>query len=66
MTDCEAEATHRDFGYMLELLPLLLLMLGLVAGMGRRAALLAGGNFGLFLLQSVFVGLRTTTEPASA
>jgi len=55
----EAFANHRDFGFVLELLPLVLLVLGLVAGLGRRAALLAAGIFGLFILQSVFVGLRT-------
>ena len=59
-------ATHRDFGYMLELLPILLLVLGLVAGLGRRAALLAAGIFGLFLLQSVFVGLRTSAPDVAA
>ena len=51
-------ATHRDFGYLLELVPILLLIFGLVAGLGRRAAFLAAGIFGLFLLQSVFVVLR--------
>jgi len=61
-----AFANHRDFGFMLELLPLLLLVLGLVAGLGRRAALLAAGIFGLFLLQSVFVGLRESTPELAA
>lgn len=59
-------ATHRDFGYTLELLPLLLLVLGLIAGLGRRAALLAAGIFGLFLLQSVFVGLRESNPEVAA
>ena len=59
-------ANHRDFGFMLELLPLVLLVLGLVAGLGRRAALLAAGIFGLFLLQSVFVGLRESAPEVAA
>jgi hypothetical protein len=58
--------THRDFGYTLELLPLILLVLGLIAGLGRRAALLAAGIFGLFLLQSVFVGIRTSAPEVAA
>ena len=62
----ETFATHRDFGYTLELLPLILQVLGLVAGLGRRMALLAAGIFGLFLLQSVFVGLRATAPEVAA
>ena len=59
-------ATHRDFGYMLELLPIVLLVLGVIAGLGRRAALLAAGIFGLFLLQSLFVGLREDAPDIAA
>jgi hypothetical protein len=51
---------------MLELLPILLLVLGLIAGLGRRMALLAAGIFGLFLLQSVFVNLRESTPELAA
>ena len=51
-------ATHRDFGYLLEALPFFMLILGLIAGLGRRQAVLAAAIFGLFLLQSVFVVLR--------
>ena len=58
--------THRDFGYMLELLPIILLVLGVLAGLGRRPALLAAGIFGLFLLQSVFVGLREDAPEVAA
>ena len=58
--------THRDFGYALELLPVVLLVTGLLAGLGRRAALLAIGIFGLFLLQSVFVVLRTDAPQVAA
>lgn len=59
-------ATHRDFGYLLELVPLVLLIVGLVARLGRRPALLAAGIFGLFLLQSVFVVLRSTAPEVAA
>jgi mercuric ion transport protein len=59
-------ATHRDFGYTLELLPLVLLVLGAIAGLGRRMAALAAGIFGLFLLQSVFVNLRESAPEVAA
>ena len=59
-------ATHRDFGYMLELLPIILLIAGLVGGLGRRPALLAIGIFALFMLQSVFVGLRGDAPEVAA
>lgn len=58
--------THRDFGYMLELLPIVLLVVGLIGGIGRRAALLAIGIFVLFLLQSVFVGVRADAPEVAA
>ena len=59
-------ATHRDFGYLLELLPFVLLIAGLVARLGRRPAILAAGIFGLFILQSVFVALRSTAPEVAA
>jgi hypothetical protein len=62
----ESFANHRDFGYMLELLPIILLLLGLAARLGRRAALLAAGIFGLFILQSVLVGLRADAPEVAA
>lgn len=58
--------THRDFGYLLELLPVILLITGLLAGLGRRAALLAVAIFALFLLQSVFVVLRADAPQVAA
>lgn len=58
--------THRDFGYMLELLPIVLLVVGLIGGLGRRPALLAVGIFALFMLQSVFVGLRSDAPEVAA
>ena len=62
----EQFATHRDFGFMLEGLPILLLVLGLIAGLGRRAAALAAVIFGLFLLQSVFVSVRADAPDIAA
>jgi hypothetical protein len=59
-------ATHRDWGYLLELLPFVLLIVGLIARLGRRPAFLAAGIFGLFLLQSVFVVLRESTPEVAA
>lgn len=53
-------ATHRDFGYALSLLPIVLLVLGLLGGMGRRVAIMAALIFGLFILQSVFVAMKAT------
>ena len=59
-------ATHRDFGYLLSLLPFVLLIAGLVARLGRKPALLAVGIFGLFILQSVFVAFRSTAPEVAA
>jgi hypothetical protein len=56
---------HRSLGYTLSLLPIVLLGLGLLGGMGRRVALLAVSIFLLIVLQSVFVVLRTS-QPAIA
>jgi Family of unknown function (DUF6220) len=59
-------ATHRDFGYLLEILPLVLLIAGLIARLGRRPAILAAAIFGLFILQSVLVALRSTAPDVAA
>jgi Family of unknown function (DUF6220) len=59
-------ATHRDFGYALSLLPVVLLVAGLLGGLGRRLALLAALEFGLFILQSVFVVMRTSAPAVAA
>ena len=53
-------------GYTLSFLPILLLILGLVGGMGRRMAILAAVIFGLFLLQSVFVAMRDSSPAIAA
>jgi hypothetical protein len=59
-------ATHRDVGYTLSLFPIVLLVLGLLGGMGRRVAILAAVIFGLFILQSVFVVMRDSSPAIAA
>jgi hypothetical protein len=49
---------HRSLGYALGLVPIVLLVLGLAGGMGRRVALLAVAAFALVILQSVLVAMR--------
>ena len=61
-----AFATHRDVGYTLSIVPILLLVIGLVGGLGRRMAILAAVIFGLFLLQSVFVAMRDSSPAIAA
>jgi hypothetical protein len=58
--------THRSFGYVLGLVPILLLVVGLVAGLGRRLAIFAIVLFLLFLLQSVFVAMRGSSPAIAA
>jgi len=59
-------ATHRDVGYTLSLFPIVLLVLGLLGGMGRRVAILAAVLFGLFILQSVLVVMRDSSPAIAA
>ena len=61
-----AFATHRDVGYTLSIVPILLLVIGLVGGLGRRMAILAAVIFGLFMLQSVFVLMRDSSPAIAA
>jgi Family of unknown function (DUF6220) len=64
--DPSSFATHRDFGYLLELIPIVMLVLALVGGMPRRFAGLSALLFGLFILQSVFVGMRESMPAIAA
>jgi len=64
--DPSSFATHRDFGYLLELIPIVMLVLALVGGMPRRFAGLSALLFGLFILQSVFVGMRESIPAIAA
>jgi hypothetical protein len=59
-------STHRDVGYTLSLFPIMLLVLGLLGGMGRRVAILAAVIFGLFILQSVLVVMRESSPAVAA
>jgi mercuric ion transport protein len=58
--------THRNLGYTLSLFTIVLLVLGLLGGMGRRPAILAIAIFMLFILQSVFVVMRDSTPAVAA
>jgi hypothetical protein len=60
-----AFVTHRDFGYTLTLLPVVLIVTSLVGGFGRMEAIAAAVMFGQFILQSVFV-LQRESNPAIA
>jgi uncharacterized protein DUF6220 len=59
-------AAHRDFGYMLGLVPIVLLVLGVIGGMGRRVALLAIAIFVLVIVQSILVFQRATNPSIAA
>jgi len=48
-------ATHRDFGYALTVVPVVLIVTSLVGGFGRMEAIAAAVMFGQFILQSVLV-----------
>ncbi len=61
-----AFVTHRDTGYVLSIFPILLLVVGVVGGLGRRLTILAAVIFGLFLLQSVFVAMRGSSPTIAA
>jgi uncharacterized protein DUF6220 len=50
--------THANWGYLLELIPLILLVLAGAGRLGSRQIAAAAALFGMFLLQSVFVALR--------
>jgi hypothetical protein len=49
---------HRSLGFTLSLLPVLLLILGVLGGMGRRVGWLAFAIFVLFIVQSVLVAVK--------
>ena len=59
-------ATHRDVGYALSIFPVVLLVVGLLGGLGRRLAILAIVVFGLFMLQSVFIAMRESAPTVAA
>jgi hypothetical membrane protein len=57
--------THRDFGYLFGWLVFILLALAIAGRMGRRITGLSALLIVLFILQSVFVAVRTS-QPAIA
>lgn len=59
-------ATHRDFGYTLTLLPLLLVITGLVGGYGRGPVIVAAVMLGQFILQSILVYQRDSVPAIAA
>lgn len=58
--------THRDLGYTLSLVVLVVLVTAIIARAGRRQIGLAALALGLLILQSVFVGLRESTPTVAA
>ena len=64
--DPSAFITHRDFGYMFSLLPIVMLVLALLGGLPRRFAVLSALLFVLFMLQSVFVAMRESMPAVAA
>ena len=58
--------THRDTGYTLELVALVVIVLAAVARAGRAQIGIAALIFGLFLLQSVFIVMRTSAPAVAA
>ena len=58
--------THRDTGYTLELVALVVIVLAAVARAGRAQIGIAALIFGLFLLQSVFVAVRVSSPAVAA
>ena len=61
-----AFATHRDVGYTLTLLPILLVVTSLVGRFGRWPAIAAAVMFGQFILQSILVLQRDSTPAIAA
>jgi hypothetical protein len=59
-------ATHRDTGYLLQLLPFLLIIAAVVGRLGRRHIVLALVIFALFFVQSILVAMRDSTPAIAA
>ncbi|HEV8697274.1 MAG TPA: DUF6220 domain-containing protein [Candidatus Limnocylindrales bacterium] len=49
---------HASWGYTLEILPLVLLILAAIGRLGRRQVIYPIALFGMFILQSILVALR--------
>jgi hypothetical protein len=59
-------ATHRDTGYLLQVLPFLLIITAAVGRLGRRQIVLALVIFALFIVQSILVAMRETSPAIAA
>jgi hypothetical protein len=59
-------ATHRDFGYALTAVPVVLIVTSLVGGFGRMEAIAAAVMLGQFILQSVLVFQGDSTPAIAA
>jgi uncharacterized protein DUF6220 len=64
--DPAAFITHRDFGYLIGLLTLVLLVAAIVGRLGGRQIGLVVLLMVLFALQSVFIAMRTAYPAAAA
>jgi len=58
--------SHAGFGYLIEALTLVVVITAALARASRRQVGLAALTFGLMVLQSVFVGLRTDLPAVAA
>jgi hypothetical protein len=64
--DASSFATHRDFGHLLEALPILLLIGAIVAGYGRWRALAGLGLLALLFVQTILVLQRDSAPVVAA
>jgi hypothetical protein len=58
--------THRQFGYTLTLLPVILIVTSLVGGFGRWETIAAAVMFGQFILQSALVFMQDSSPAVAA
>ena len=64
--DAASFATHRDWGYTLEILPVVMLVLAVVGRLGRRQVAFAIALFAMFILQSILVAVRVDLPMVAA
>ena len=62
----ERFGTHAGWGYMLGLVPFLLMALAGFGQLGRRQVLYGVALFGMFILQSVFIAVRSDMPVVAA
>lgn len=58
--------THAGWGFMLGLVPILLLLLAGAGQLGQRQVLYAAALFGLFIVQSMLVAMRSSAPVVAA